>query len=197
MKRSAQAVLAATLLAVGGAGAPAIGAPGARRIIICRKGGCAPQDRATGLPDFAPSHLGRRVSVHGARGSRKTHQRASLVDSRHLALETITVDGHRITVARSWAPTISSFIRAVDARGFRGPIHCYARSGHVRHSLHYKGLACDFAQTGWNKTVRIMYHVGALARRLHVRDGCWFHHPRKDCGHIDAGRIEEDKLASR
>lgn len=87
------------------------------------------------------------------------------------------------------APRMLGFIRDVVARGFRGPVHCYARGGHVRRSLHYTGRACDFAQTGWNRTVRVMYHVEDLTRKWGLRNGCDFRHPRRDCGHVDAGPI--------
>ena len=66
--------------------------------------------------------------------------------------------------------------------GFRGPVHCAASGGHVRHSRHYSGNACDFAQTGWGKTKPIMYHreAAAIIAKYGLTNGCSFH----DCGHV-------------
>lgn len=87
------------------------------------------------------------------------------------------------------ASRMKGFIRDVVARGFKGHVHCFSLSHrHVKNSLHFIGKACDFAQRGWNKTVRVMYHVRDLASKWGLRDGCTFRHPRgPDCGHIDAG----------
>lgn len=98
-------------------------------------------------------------------------------------LITISTAGGSITVSAGHASKFRGFIADVHARGFRGPIKCYARGGHVRGSLHYRGEACDFAQRGWNKTHRLMYRVRDLAAKWGLRDGCSF----RDCGHIDTG----------
>lgn len=140
----------------------------ARSIVICNQQGCSDWHQPTSR------HRAHHRSRHDldANGNR-----AGLI--------TLSVDGHRITVADdSFARRIRGFISDAVARGFRGRIHCYATGGHVRHSLHYSGHACDFAQRGWNRTVRVMYHVADLARKWGLRDGCTF----RDCGHIDAGR---------
>lgn len=99
--------------------------------------------------------------------------------------EVITVPSAagNITVSPAFAPKIQGFIADVVARGFTGRVHCHARGGHVRGSLHYSGDACDFAQRGWNKTVAVMYRVSDLATKWGLRDGCSF----RDCGHIDSG----------
>ena len=88
-----------------------------------------------------------------------------------------------ITIAASFRDKIVPFIADVVARGFRGGVHCFARGGHVRGSLHYSGNACDFAQTGWGRTRAPMYHVTDLTNKYGLRDGCSF----RDCGHIDSG----------
>ena len=88
-----------------------------------------------------------------------------------------------ITIAASFRDKIVPFIADVVARGFRGGVHCFARGGHVRGSLHYSGNACDFAQTGWGRTRAPMYHVSDLTNKYGLRDGCSF----RDCGHIDSG----------
>ncbi len=89
----------------------------------------------------------------------------------------------QITVAADAAGKFKELIAALVAKGFKGDVHCYASGGHITHSLHYSGRACDFAQTGRNRTVSIMYHAGGLIRSAGLRDGCSFH----DCGHVDTG----------
>lgn len=93
--------------------------------------------------------------------------------------------GGQITVAPSFAPKIAAFI--AELCGVRGycpaRINCYDYAGHVPNSQHYRGTGCDFEQTGWNKTDKPMYHLGGLAAKHGLRDGCSF----RDCGHIDAG----------
>ena len=93
-------------------------------------------------------------------------------------------NGSNITIAGSVAARFQGFITDVVERGFKGPIHCFAKGGHVHRSNHYWGGACDFAQRGWGKTVGVMYHVADLARKWGLRDGCSF----GDCGHIDASQ---------
>lgn len=96
-----------------------------------------------------------------------------------------TAAGITITVSPQFAPKIEGFIRDLVASGYHPRrIHCYARSGHVRHSLHYTGNACDFDQRGWGLTDRMMYHVSGLAAKWGLRDGAEF----RDWGHIDNGR---------
>lgn len=95
-----------------------------------------------------------------------------------------TAAGMSITVSPSFAPKIEGFIHDLVLEGYHpGQIHCFASGGHVVHSLHYSGNACDFDQSGWGKTARMMYHVQALADKWGLRNGCEF----RDCGHIDAG----------
>ncbi len=99
-----------------------------------------------------------------------------------------------ITVSPSFGQKIKGFIADVVARGYKGYVHCFAKGGHVRGSRHYSGNACDFAQTGWGKTVAVMYHVRDLAEKYGLRDGCSF----KDCGHIDdGGHLGGTRYASR
>ncbi len=99
-----------------------------------------------------------------------------------------------ITVAPAFGDKIKGFIADVVARGYKGYVKCFATGGHVRGSRHYSGNACDFAQTGWNKTVSVMYHVADLAKKHGLRDGCSF----KDCGHIDdGGHVGGHRYASR
>jgi hypothetical protein len=99
----------------------------------------------------------------------------------------VTVDtkaGIPITVSTQFAPKMRAFVQALVARGYHPrKITCFARHGHVRGSLHYRGEACDFDQGGWGHTASTMYHITLLATQLGLRDGCTF----RDCGHIDAG----------
>lgn len=115
------------------------------------------------------------------------HHHAARRWARHALLVTVSTLAGPITVAADAASRFVALTNALVDRGFRGPVHCYAPSGHVRNSLHYSGHACDYAQTGWNRTRPIMYHSGALIHSFGLRDGCDFRHPRKDCGHVDTG----------
>ena len=105
---------------------------------------------------------------------------------RSLDLVTVpTAMGVPVTIARNFAAKILPFIHALKKRGIHiRRIGCYATSGHVRHSLHYLGEACDFDQRGYGLTVAAMYRLGDLAQKYGLRNGCSF----GDCGHIDSGR---------
>jgi hypothetical protein len=141
----------------------------------------------------APVHT---ASVH-VRGSERPQRRARSATppqrararreaSFHMGgLVTVsTAAGISITVAASFEPKIMGFISDLVARGYHPPkIHCYATGGHVAHSLHYSGHACDFNQRGWGLTDRPMYHVAALVAKWGLRDGGEF----MDWGHIDDG----------
>jgi hypothetical protein len=123
---------------------------------------------------------------HFARSSHGSH-RVSYVHG-GFSLVTVTSAAGPITVNAAHASQFIGAIADLVAAGFRGPVHCYARGGHVRHSLHYTGEACDFAQLRRNVVApgaRIMYHAHTILARWGLRDGCTFH----DCGHADTGRI--------
>ena len=122
---------------------------------------------------------------------RSSHYRSDTanVDDQHVGFSLVTVHSAAgpITVNAAHASQFVGAIADLVAAGFRGPVHCYARGGHVRHSLHYTGEACDFAQTGRNRVASgagIMYHAHAILAHWGLRDGCTFH----DCGHADTGR---------
>lgn len=124
---------------------------------------------------------------HFVRSSHRS--RSADVDYQHVGFSLVTVHSAAgsITVNAAHASQFVGAIADLVAAGFRGPVHCYARSGHVRHSLHYTGEACDFAQTGRNRVAAgagIMFHAHAILARWGLRDGCTFH----DCGHADTGR---------
>jgi len=123
--------------------------------------------------------------------ARSSHQgsHSAYVDYQHTGFSLVTVNSAAgsITVNAAHASQFVGAIADLVAAGFRGPVHCYARGGHVRHSLHYTGEACDFAQLGRNRVAsgaRIMYHAHAILAHWGLRDGCTFH----DCGHADTGR---------
>jgi len=158
-------VLVATVIALSMSGAYA--SP-----IECGRFGC----HETRL--VAPAKHHARHRVH--RPTRDAN--GNIADSRYCHPETAA---GRITIACDLADKMQGFIRDVVARGFKGPVHCLSYShSHVAHSLHFVGEACDFAQRGWGKTVRVMYHVRDLVAKWGLRDGCTF----RDCGHIDSGR---------
>jgi hypothetical protein len=95
-----------------------------------------------------------------------------------------TAAGLDITVSKTMAPKMQAFIADLMEIGYRPKqIHCFAHRGHVRGSRHYSGNACDFDQTGWGKTAKMMYHVSVLAKLHGLRDGGSF----RDWGHIDDG----------
>jgi hypothetical protein len=124
---------------------------------------------------------------HFARSSYRSH--SDHVDYQHVGFSLVTVHSAagQITVNAAHASQFIGAIADLVAAGFRGPVHCYARGGHVRHSLHYTGEACDFAQLGRNRVASgagIMYHAHAILAHWGLRDGCTFH----DCGHADTGR---------
>jgi hypothetical protein len=123
---------------------------------------------------------------HFVRSSHRS--RSAHADYQHgFSLVTVNSAAGSITVNAAHASQFVGAIADLVAAGFRGPVHCYARGGHVRHSLHYTGEACDFAQTGRNRVAagaRIMFHAHAILARWGLRDGCTFH----DCGHADTGR---------
>ena len=105
-----------------------------------------------------------------------------------------TAAGITIQVADSLADKFKGFIKdLVEVMNYTPKqIHCFAKSGHVAHSRHYVGAACDFDQRGWGLTAPTMHHVASLAHKWGLRDGCEF----KDCGHIDDGRVPS-RLAAK
>jgi hypothetical protein len=97
-----------------------------------------------------------------------------------------TAAGIRITVAASVAGNFQGFIRGLVAMGYHPRrIGCYSATGHIRNSMHHVGKACDFDQTGWNRSPAIMHteRVTELAHRWGFVSGCEFR-SRRDCGHI-------------
>lgn len=97
-----------------------------------------------------------------------------------------TAAGIRITVAADLASRFEGVVADFVAAGYR-PRHigCFARGGHVRHSRHYAGAACDFDQRGWGKTAHFMYT--ARAHQIIVAHGFRDGREFGDQGHVDDG----------
>jgi hypothetical protein len=97
---------------------------------------------------------------------------------------TVSTAAGWITVASHLAERFQALIADFVAHGYK-PRHigCLAHGGHVPHSRHYAGAACDFDQRGWGLTHPFMYHARAIIARHGLRDGCSFN----DCGHVDDG----------
>lgn len=99
----------------------------------------------------------------------------------------------KICVNMQVSGRFAALIHDLFSNGFRGPVSCYARGGHMRNSKHYSGSGCDFAQCGWNCAPKIMYRASAIIARHGLRDGCSF----GDCGHVDNGPPLTKRHASR
>jgi hypothetical protein len=124
---------------------------------------------------------------HFARSSYRSRSAHEGQEHGGFSLVTVHSAAGAITVNAAHASQFIGAIADLVAAGFHGSVHCYARGGHVRHSLHYTGEACDFAQLGRNRVASgagIMYHAHAILSHWGLRDGCTFH----DCGHADTGR---------
>ncbi len=112
--------------------------------------------------------------------------------SRSVPVDLVTVQtaaNKQIVVARSLATRFQKLIAdLVDAGYHPRSIHCYSLTGHVRHSLHHIGAACDFD----GSLSRSAFMRSPMANRIIVRNrfrnGCTFYSSGvRDCGHVDAG----------
>jgi hypothetical protein len=140
---------------------------------------------------YRPTAAIPRMAVREARGGGYRHYYASGSGITHARLP----DGQTIAVASAYADRFVGFFTALYRReGHLPEIVCLA-SGHMAHSLHHWGGACDVGQTARNVAWRAMYHVGALAAQFGLTDGCIWNHP--DCGHVDVSGIAPRHYASR
>ena len=107
-------------------------------------------------------------------------------------LDLVTVQtsaNKQIVVARHLATRFQSLISDLTAAGYHPhSIHCFSLTGHVRHSLHHIGAACDFD----GSLSRSAFMRSSIANRIIVknrfRNGCTFYSSRvRDCGHVDIG----------
>ena len=128
-----------------------------------------------------------RVSRRHTR--REGHQAANTAPPVRSGLVTIPTAAGRITVAAHLAPRFKALIADLAAAGYHPRrVGCFATSGHVRHSRHYAGAACDFD----GSLSRNAFMRSETAHRIIVahgfRDGCTFRvHGVRDCGHVDDG----------
>ncbi len=114
---------------------------------------------------------------------------AAVASTQKSGLVTIeTVAKIPITVAAAVASKFSDLIADLAEHGYvPKDIGCFARSGHIRHSYHYRGLACDIDQVKRNVTAKFLYtkEAHAIIKEHGLDDGCDF----GDCGHISFGEI--------
>jgi len=185
---------------------PYMGAP---PTVVCNDRGCASIATAPAEDSSLRVVETRRVRV--SRGSFRTYTRTyvrrrvldasprqALTDApawsrraveprRRGGVVTIQTAANPITVSSSIASQMRDLIADLVAHGYRGHVTCQA-GGHMPHSLHHTGEACDFAQLSRNRVAAgagIMYHASSIIASHGLRDGCSF----RDCGHVDSGRM--------
>ena len=126
----------------------------------------------------------RHHASHGRYYSR--HRRGDFTTSGGITRVRLD-DGQTISVSSQYASSFVGFFNALYRReGHLPEIKCLA-SGHMAHSLHHWGGACDVGQTDRNVAWRAMYHVGALASEYGLTDGATWHNP--DAGHVDVSGL--------
>jgi hypothetical protein len=193
--------------------------------VTCGQHGCSDWRVA---PSAAPrlsakSHVRRHASRRGSRRIARTHHRHIADANGNSAFATLhTAAGLTAKVAASAANQFQGFIDAVEAdiipdmgvgnfvetitiKGNRiSDLGCLARGGHMPHSKHYRGLACDFGQLKRNvSTDKFMYHVTEIAHEHGLTDGCEWGRRRgerftgPDCGHIEVPGPTRTMSASR
>lgn len=139
------------------------------------------------------------ASAHRYHHHHHRHHHASRHHTRHYScsgcVQRRLDDGQIITISAAHAAKFVGFLNALFHReGRLAPVNC-AASGHMRHSLHHWGGACDVGQRARNVAWRAMYHVGSLARQFGLTDGCVWRHP--DCGHVDVSGTGGYRYAHR
>jgi hypothetical protein len=169
-----------------GAGAPSL-AVASRRVAVSRRG----YTRTSIVRTYAPR--GRAIEAERPqwqpqeRVASPSVQRPAFAHGGGGGVVTIATAANPITVASTIAGPMRDLVADLVAHGFRGSVACQA-SGHMPHSLHHTGEACDFAQLSRNVVApgaAIMYHASDIIAAHGLRDGCSFH----DCGHVDSGRM--------
>jgi hypothetical protein len=116
----------------------------------------------------------------------KTPPVANVAKSGLVTIETVAKIP--ITVAASVANKFADLIADLAEHGYMPKeIGCFAHSGHIRASFHYRGLACDIDQISRNRTAKFLYtkEAHAIIKEHGLDDGCDF----GDCGHISFGEI--------
>ena len=146
----------------------------------------------------APAHVAKHKEHGHATTARRIdrmpvthHQVAHVEPSEAHGSGVVTVETAAripITVAAAVASKFQDLIADLVEHGYMPKdIGCFARGGHIRHSFHYRGLACDIDQDARNVTARFMHskEAHALIREHGLDDGCDF----GDCGHVSYGEI--------
>lgn len=170
--------------------------------VVCNDRGCAslaPAAQPVRVGAMRRVIMSRRVSARTYSQSRRyayARRRIDEASPRHAVepvrhhgggVVTIQTAANPITVSASIAGSMRSLISDLVAHGYHGHVTCLA-SGHMPHSLHHSGEACDFAQLSRNRVAAgagIMYRARSIIAAHGLRDGCSFH----DCGHVDDGRM--------
>lgn len=164
-------------------------------LIVCFAFVSQAQSREIGGPydmyAAEPSHAVRHVARHHVAAVQR-YQKTDYVAPREARAPSGIVheklaDGQVIAVAAAYANRFVGFFNALFEReGHLPSITCLA-SGHMRHSLHHWGGACDVGQSARNVAWRPMYHVGSLATMYGLTDGASWRNP--DAGHIDVSGV--------
>lgn len=95
-----------------------------------------------------------------------------------------TAYGISICVDPKYADKFVAFTQELHDAGCKiKEIVCQAYD-HTPGSNHIGGGACDYDQSGKNKTSSCLYHAGSMIRSAGLYDGCSF----RDCGHVEAMR---------
>lgn len=136
-------------------------------------------------PAFAHHHRYHRHHAHHARAYHSFaeglgHGLAHMLGS----IKTAQTEAGPIRVAAAYADRFVGFINALVDSGYKPhEIGCFSPHGHMLHSKHHWGGACDIDQRSRNRTSARMYHITELAHRFHLTDGCEWRNP--DCGHVE------------
>ena len=107
-------------------------------------------------------------------------------------LDLVTVQtsaNKQIVVARHLATRFQSLIADLTSAGYHPrSIHCFSLTGHVRHSLHHVGAACDFDGSLSRSPFMRSAQANHIIVKNRFRNGCTFYSSRvRDCGHVDIG----------
>lgn len=161
-------------------------------LIGAAKAGC--DDRFINTCDVRSWHGARhhksefRVKRH-REGSRRA---ASAVEEKQGGLEKVCVEGHCGTVIARAAEKFKGLFQDLVSMGYNiGSPGCYSPTGHMRHSLHHWGGACDL----FNQYARNRCHLKQpppqvqieVAAKHGLTSGCGWRD--RDCGHFDLSGI--------
>jgi hypothetical protein len=141
----------------------------------------------------------RSITGQSYKGKHRAHIRHTPNHhGRHLSVGLVTVQtvaNIPITVASYLATRFQSLVADLSYAGYHPKrISCFATSGHVPHSRHYAGAACDFdGSLSRSKFMRSSV-ADKLIRKNKLRNGCSFRvHGVRDCGHVDDGLVHRHR----